>query len=134
MIIDNYIIFKQISHFQKNNETNTINFNLIGFTFYNLKKNSYLYTPVNLIKNDQNNLQTIATCILNNDTNTSEIVLSPLTFDCKINDVGDINVVTDVEILSSPLIRNIPSGYSKIVYANLNDELINFPIVKNSNN
>lgn len=125
-IISSDIIFRQISHLEINSLGKKIKFNLIGFTFNTLERDSYMLIPMNLIKSNNNkNVEINATCTINNDTNGNINKLAPLTFNCEINDVNDVNQITDVKIISSSLIKNIPIGYSNIVYAKKTDDLIN---------
>ena len=51
-------------------------------------------------------------------------------FDCKITQIENIAQVSDIEIISSPLIRNIPTTYSTMVYANWTDNLIKNRVYK----
>ena len=124
-LIDSDIIFRQISHLEINADENIIKFNLIGFTFNSLKKNSYMPIPINLIKLNDISEEKNSTCILNMDTDGNSNKYSPLTFNCEILNIDEITKVTDVKIISSPLVKNIKIGYSEIVFANKTDNLIN---------
>jgi hypothetical protein len=80
-----------------------------------------------LIKTNTNNEEKNATCFLNNDINANVNNLNPLTLDCELNDIKDITKVNDIQIISSPLIRNIPNEHSNftiLTYAKKTDELI----------
>ena len=123
-LIDSDIIFRQISHLKINSNENIITFNLIGFTFNSLKKNSYIPIPINLIKLNDMKEDKNATCILNMDINANFNKLTPFSFNCEILNIERISEVTDVKIISSPLVKNIKTGYSDIVYANKTDNLI----------
>lgn len=124
-LIDSDIIFRQISHLEINSKENIIKFILIGFTFNNLKKNSYIIIPINVIKLNDIEEKKNSTCILNMDTNSNLNRLTPMIFDCEILNIEEISQVTDVKIIPFPLIKNIKTGYSEIVYANKTDTLIN---------
>ena len=124
-LIDSHIIFRQISHLDINSKENVIKFNLIGFTFSSLKKNSYITIPINAIKLNNIEEEKNSICILNMDTNASLNRLTPFIFDCEILNVEGISQITDVKIIPSPLLKNIKTGFSEIVYANKTDTLIN---------
>ena len=124
-LIDSEIIFRQISHLKINSEENKINFYLVGFTFNNLKKNSYMPIPINLIKLDDIIEEKNSTCILNMDISHNLNELTPLIFYCEILNIEGIEQVIDIKIISSPLIKNIKTGYTDIVFAKKTDDLIN---------
>ena len=124
--INSDIIFRQISHLKINSSGKIIRFNMIGFTFNSLEKNSYISISINLIKlNDKNNTESKAICTLNNDAKGNINKLALLIFECEVNNVNDIKNVDDIKIVSSPLIKNIPISYSNLVYAKKTDEFIN---------
>ena len=124
--INSDIIFRQISHLKINSSGKIIRFNMIGFTFNSLEKNSYISISINLIKlNDKNNSERKAICTLNNDANGNINKLTLMIFECEINNVIDIKNVDDIRIVSSPMIKNIPVSYSILVYAKKTDEFIN---------
>lgn len=122
--INTDIVFRQISHLEKNYEENIISFNLIGFTFNSLNYNSYIIIPINLIKIDKNTEEKNATCTLNKTINANINKLNPIIFDCQVYDIDEIANLNDIEILPFSLIKNIPKGYSKLVYAKITDDLI----------
>ena len=126
-IISTELIFRQISHLEIDSSSNKIKLNLICFTFNNLHKNSYLMVVMKLIKSNADNEEKNATCFLNNDINENINYLNPLSLDCEINDINDITKVNDIQIISSPLIKNIPnenSVFTILTYAKMTDELI----------
>lgn len=124
--INSDIIFRQISHLKINSSGKIITFNMIGFSFNSLEKNSYISISINLIKlNDKNNSERKAICTLNNDVNGNINKLALMIFECEVNNVIDIKNVDDIRIVSSPKIKNIPVSYSILVYAKKTDEFIN---------
>ena len=128
ILFDSLIIFRQISHLKINSSINEIKFNIIGFTFNTLKKNNYIILPVNLIMKNGNKILDNSTCILNNDDvkgNANNI--SPFVLECKLDNINNITNVNDTEIISSPLIRNIPIEISNLTLqkASIVDSYIN---------
>ena len=70
--INSDIIFRQISHLEINSSGKTIKFNIIGFTFNSLEKDSFILICTNLIKlNNAKNDLINATCTLTNDAKES---------------------------------------------------------------
>ena len=127
VFIDTEIIFRQISHLEIDSSSNKIKFNLFGFTVNSLQKNSYLMVIINLIKSKAENEERNATCFLDNAIDADKNYLNPLSLDCELNDVDDIKQVNDIQIISSPLIKNIPNDNSNLTiltYAKMTDELI----------
>ena len=126
-IISTELIFRQISHLEIDSSSNKIKLNLICFTVNNLHKNSYLTVVMKLIKINADNEEKNATCFLNNDINANINYLNPLSLDCEINDINDITKVNDIQIISSPLIKNIPnenSNFTILTYTKMTDEQI----------
>ena len=123
-IIDSEIIFRQISYLKINSAMNKINFNIIAFSFNNLEKNSYINIPINLIYSNETKEGENASCALNNDANGARNNLYPLVFYCELNNINDIGQVNDIEIIPSPLIKNIPIDNSNLDKASITDYLI----------
>ena len=128
-IIDSEIIFRQISYLKINSAMNKINFNIIAFSFNILEKNSYINIPINLIYSNATKEGENASCILNNDSNGARNNLYPLVFYCELNNINDIGQVNDIEIIPSPLIKNIPIDNSNLVKASITDYLIKQGII-----
>ena len=121
--VDTNIIFRQISHLEINSVSNKIQFKIIAFTFNDLQKNSYLPVTINLIDSTGESKQTETSCLLNKDVNGNNSYLTPLCFDCEVNYSNGNKEYTDVMIVSSSLIKNIPTG--NLSYAKKTDSLIN---------
>jgi hypothetical protein len=80
-----------------------------------------------LIKTNADNEEKNATCYLNNDINANINNANPLSLDCELNDINDITKANDIQIISSPLIKNIPNEHSNftiLTYVKKTDELI----------
>jgi len=129
--IDTDLVFRQINHFEKDYFLNIIKFNLIGFTFNDLYENSYLEVNIKLIRQNMDNETKNATCFLNSNINVDLSNLTPLIFECKINNISNITLVNDIQIVSSPLIKNIQINYLNFTYANITDSLIQQGTLKN---
>ena len=121
-IINTKIIFRQISHLEINNFYSRMRFKLVGFTFNDLQKNSYLPVTINLIDLTGDSKQTEILCLLNNDISGNYSYLTPLYFNCEVNYYNDTKEYTDIQIVSSYLIKNVPSGV--LSYAKKTDSLI----------
>jgi len=121
-IVNTNIIFRQISHLEINSFYSKMQFKIIGFTFNDLQKNSYLKLNLNIIDNTGNSKQTETSCLLNKDIIGNYSFLTPLYFDCEVNYYNDTREYTDVQIISSSLIKNIPTG--NLSYAKKTDVLI----------
>ena len=121
--VNTNIIFRQISHLEINSFNRKLRFKIIGFTFNNLQKNSYLPITIDLIDSSGDSNQTETSCLLNKDITGNYSYLTPLYFDCEVNYYNDSKVYTDIQIASSSLIKNIPSG--TLSYAKKTDTLIN---------
>jgi len=120
--VDTNIIFRQISHLEINSVSNKIQFKIIAFTFNDLQKNSYLPVTINLIDSTGESKQTETSCLLNKDIDGNNSYLTPLCFDCEVNYSNGNKEYTDVMIVSSSLIKNIPTG--SLSYAKKTDSLI----------
>ena len=122
IIINTNIIFRQISQLEINSLKRQIQFKLVGFTFNSLQKDSYLPVTINLIDYTGGSKQTEIFCLLNKDITANYNYLTPLYFDCEVNYNNDIKTYTDVQIVSSSLIKNVPTG--SLSYAEKTDTLI----------
>ena len=122
--IDTDLVFRQINHFEKDYTSNIIKFNLIGFTFNDLYENSYLEINIKLIRQNMDNETKNAKCFLNSNIYVDLSNLTPLIFECEINNISNITLVNDIQIVSSPFIKNIQTNYLSFTYANITDSLI----------
>jgi len=122
--IESEIIFRQISHFNIDENSHSLKFNLIGFTFVSIKKDSYLSINLNLIKSDGNKEENSAYCVNNNDITGSAAYLTPLYFDCEIDGMNNPNEYTDIKVISTPFLSNIQNINSNLLNAQKTDELI----------
>ena len=120
--ISTNIIFRQISHFEINSYYNKMKFKIIAFTFNDLPKNSYLPVTINLIDSFGDSNQTETSCLLSKDITANYSYLTPLYFDCEVNYYNDSREYTDIQIVPSSLLKNIPTG--NLSYAKKTDLLI----------
>ena len=122
--INSSIVFRQICHLNINLNSNIINFNVLGFSFENLEKSTKISIPINLIKLNSENEEKNATCTIMNDTNSTSYNLIPFISSCELISVNNISQVTDIEIISSPLLINVPTMNLNLVSAIKTDNLI----------
>ena len=125
--INSSVVFRQISHLKIDLNTNIINFNIIGFAFEKLENNSIMYIPINLIKQNTNNEEKNATCTLitkNEDTSSTSDILIPFIFSCELNNNDNKSQIDDIEIISSPLLINVPTLNINLISAIRTDKLI----------
>ena len=122
--IESEIIFRQISHFKADENSHSLKFNLIGFTFVSIEKDSYLPINLNLINSAGNKEENSANCINNNDITGRAAYLTPLYFDCEIVGINNPKGYTDIQVISTPFLNNIQNINSNLLNAKKTDELI----------
>ena len=122
--IESEIIFRQISHFYRDQNAHSLKFNIIGFTFVSIEKDSYLSINLNLFKYAGNKEENSAYCVTNNDITGSAAYLTPLIFDCEITGINNTREYTDIQVISTPLLNNILNINSDLLNAKKTDELI----------
>jgi hypothetical protein len=118
------IIFRQISHFNIDENSHSLKFNLIGFTFASFEKDSYLPINLNLINSNGNKEEKTAYCVTNSNIAGSSTYLTPLYLDCKITGINNPKEYTDIQVISTPFLSNIQNINSNLLYAKKTDELI----------
>ena len=122
--IESEIIFRQISHFNIDENAHSLKFNIIGFTFLSIEKDSYLSINVNLINSGGDKEVNSAYCLTNNEITGREAYLTPLYFDCEITGIINPKEYTDIQVISSTFLSNIQSINSDLLYAKKSDDLI----------
>lgn len=122
--IESEIIFRQISHFSIEQNSHSLKFNIVGFTFVSIEKNSYMTINVNMINSAGNKQENSSYCLINNDITGRAAYLTPLYFDCEITAIDNPKEYTDLQVISSPFLNNIQNIDSNLLYAKKTDELI----------
>ena len=104
------ISFKQVSGFERKNKQ--INYNFIGLTSKEIKKNEKIKMIVNLIRKDLFNVteeekEVECTAVEDIKPNLSEQL--KVKFDCKLENIEEIDKCNGLEIISSEYINDIPT-------------------------
>ena len=119
------VVFRQINNLEINKESNYVKFNIVGFAFEsNLEKDLKLPINVDLVYKEGNTENINLNCSLVDIINSTTENAYSLIFNCLIDNVNDINNITDIKLTNSSSLINAPTEDPNLSSASSTDQLI----------